>query len=201
MVFGDTLISVDEVRSPRFLLSNSDTGLQSKKSTKIKDMKTLKMIGTVLFAAILGLNFSACKDDDDNNGNGINLNLLEGTWGRTNYKGWEKDRPDPEPKYFDYYYDPYNPTSYDDTKIEIHKLNDNLFSVLEFYYRNFDGWHVYHDESVFFKVNENRLVGVENYYDEEVVTIVELTANKLIIHISCTDEGEEYEETHTFIRM
>ena len=70
-------------------------------------MKTLRMIGAALFAAFLALNFAACKDDDDNNG--TDLNLLEGTWGLVNSKGWEQDDASSPKESFETVLDPFNP--------------------------------------------------------------------------------------------
>ena len=163
------------------------------------------MIGTVLLAVILGLNFSACKDDDDDdNGGGqsINLNLLEGTWGLVNQKGWDKDEddsPEEDPNY-EYNYDPYNPVNWG-IKCEIHKLIDNQFSLASFEYYN-GKWDEESDSEIF-KVEGKRIVVIENkenswLSENESVDIIEVTANKLIIHYSY---GEKGEYTETFVRM
>ncbi len=174
-------------------------------------MKTLRMIGAALFAAFLALNFAACKDDDDNNG--TDLNLLEGTWGLVNSKGWEQDDASSPKESFETVLDPFNPGEeeyYDCDKLVIKRISDNQFSVLYYILWHANGgveWNPNggRNEQQIFKVEANHIViisDIEGGAFEGTEYIEKLTSDQLVIHSTWAEEdGEQGEVTLTYARM
>lgn len=157
-------------------------------------MKTLKFISFAVLAIVMSINFAACSNDDDKNGdNPENVaSNLEGTWGMTKDEGWYQNELGEKETYTDTY-DPSNPTE-DCTKLEVKKSGDTTYSLVGY---TWTSGHWASEGTLIYDTKTKKLTNPTS--PEDTGVIVTLNATTLVI--KSTDNSGSYESTTTFRRM
>lgn len=93
--------------------------------------KNFMHLMAIMMVAVLGVSFVSCSSDDD-----VNSNDLEGIWGLVHSEGYDYEDPE-EPLEWNENYNPLNPNSYDDLKIEIINTNGNTYLFTQYYWSSY----------------------------------------------------------------
>lgn len=125
-------------------------------------MRTLRLIGFAIIAIVMSVNFAACSDDDDD----FNTDDLVGLWEGVTSEFEEKENGQTVDK---------DTESLDDERIRF-----NSDGTLTSYYKSGSTW-VIEDEGTW-SVKDRKIYMRGD--GEEVVTILELSPQKLVIEIS-----------------
>lgn len=125
-------------------------------------MRTLRLIGFAIIAIVMSVNFAACSDDDDD----FNTDDLVGLWEGVTSEFEEKENGQTVDK---------DTESLDDERIRF-----NSDGTLTSYYKSGSTW-VIEDEGTW-SVKDGKIYMRGD--GEEVVTILELSPQKLVIEIS-----------------
>lgn len=157
-------------------------------------MKTLKFISFAVLAIVMSINFAACSNDDDKNGdNPENVaSNLEGTWGMTKDEGWYQNELGEKETYTDTY-DPSNPTE-DCVKLEVKKSGDTTYSLVGY---TWTSGHRASEGTLIYDTKTKKLTNPS--ISDYTGIIVSLNATTLVIKRS--DTAGSYESTSTFRRM
>lgn len=146
-------------------------------------MKTLKFIGLALLAIVMCVNFSACSNNDDDNG-------IEGTWGLTKDEVTYRDGHIETEEY-----DPFKPEENgDDDMIKIKKLSGTTYSLTSYSFRN-GKWSS--DDSFNYDTNTKKISGTddEDLTNATSITIKRTSNNTLVIEYTWNpDETEDAED-------
>lgn len=140
----------------------------------------------LLLAMMPMLIFTACSDDDDE----FDYNMIEGSWGLVHSQGYDK-RDMSEPLEWDFNCDPLNPSSYDDAKIDILKMDDNKYYQIGYYWSVYSKKWVKEDEGYTFTVSGNTINPITNdeEYNDATFKIINLTSTSMTIEAK---EGAAY---------
>mgnify|MGYP001520507856 CR=1 FL=1 len=146
-----------------------------------------------LLAMLPMLLFTSCSDDDD-----IDFNLIEGSWGLIHSEGYEKDPSDLLE--WDYNCDPLNPSSYDDAKIDIVKIDENKYYQVAYYWSVFSKKWVKEDEGYTFTISGNKIIPISNdeEYSNASFKILSLTSTGLTVEAK---EGSTYYAKSVYKRL
>lgn len=85
-----------------------------------------------LLAITLPMIMCSCSSDDD----GVDSNLIEGSWGLVHSEGFDKEDPS-ELLEWDFDCNPLSPSSYDDERIDIVKIEGNEYYMEYYYYSTY----------------------------------------------------------------
>lgn len=143
----------------------------------------------LLLIALLAsaFSFSACSDDDED----IDVKQLEGTWISIHDEGFFYE----EGKLIDWNddYDPANPTN-DCEKRVITKIDDNIYSVITYFYHN-DKWEKDSDAEKF-KLDGSNIIPADGSTISGYMKIITVNSEQLVIESKGTDEdGDNYNKT------
>lgn len=129
--------------------------------------------------------FSACSDDDD-----VDSALLEGSWGLVHSEGYD-NRDMSEPLEWNYDCNPLSPSSYNDARIDIVKIEGNKYYMENYYYSSYSKKWIKEDDSYSMTLSDNIITPITD--DEEIKNaifkIVSLTSTSLTIEAR---EGSTY---------
>ena len=138
--------------------------------------------------------FSACSDDDDD----IDSNLIEGSWGLVHSEGFD-NRDMSEPLKWDFDCNPLSPSSYDDFKMDIIKLEGNEYYVEQYYWSSYSRkWQK--DETYKCKLDGNTILPMSDDVEiaEATFKIKDLTSTNLTLEAK---EGDSYYSKEIFKRL
>lgn len=131
-----------------------------------------------LLAIALPLVFASCSKDDD----GIDSNLIEGSWGLVHSEGFDKEDPS-EPLEWDFDCNPLSPSSYDDARIDIVKIEGNKYYMENYYYSVYSRKWVKEDDSYSMTIKGNTITPImpDEDLSDASFKILDLTSTNLTI--------------------
>ena len=140
----------------------------------------MKKILFALLACVVA--FASCSKDDDDD---YDFNMIEGSWGLVHSEGYENDDPD-EPLEWNFNCNPLNPSSYNDARMDIVKIEGNKYYRVDYYWSEYSKKWV-KDQEYTFTINGNKVIPD----DEEGVNIkiLDLTSTSMTLEVK---EGSTY---------
>lgn len=147
-----------------------------------------------LLATLPLLFFSSCSSDD-----GLDYDLIEGSWGLVHSEGFDKEDPS-DPVEWEYNCNPLAPSTYDDAKIDIMRIEDNKFFMESYYYSTYSKKWVKHNEGYSITIKGNTVIPTINgeEFIEAGFQIVDLTSTNLVIEVK---EGSTYYAKNIYKRL
>lgn len=139
-----------------------------------------------LLAILPMIVFTACSDNEDD----IDAALIEGSWGLVHSEGYDKYDPS-DPFEWDYNCDPLTPSSYNDAKIDIFKMDGDKYYQVGYYWSVFSKKWIKEDDGYSFTISGNTLTPISNAeeYENTSIKILNLTSNSMTIEAR---EGSMY---------
>jgi len=145
----------------------------------------LWLVGICLL--LMGMNFTACSDDDD-----VNASDLIGLWEPVHIEGYETYQGETDRWNTDI-----DAATYDDGEYpRVEFLNGGI--VKTYYYS--DGWT--DDEEGTYKL-EGTKIHIQGHGDDEGydLTVVSLNSNQLVVEEKYSEDGDEYYEKVTYKKI
>lgn len=137
---------------------------------------------TYICLLFVGLNFTACSDDDEE----VDLSQFEGTWGLV-----REELRDSEGEWSENY-DPFNPNE-DSNKIVVTKSGDNTYTID--YYGYYNGWHKEGTDRV--AVDGNIMTLPDGSSEVGVARIAVCNSDELVIESEGAYDDGHYEDCYS----